>query len=93
LIPINKPWIDNEEKQEIIKVLDENALTSAARDGGKRVQEFESSLRSFLNVKHAIAVNTGTAALHAALLTLDIKADDEVFYFCSNCQFCSCIWC
>ncbi len=78
MIPINKPWIDNEEKQEIIKVLDENALTSAARDGGKRVQEFESSLRSFLNVKHAIAVNTGTAALHAALLALDIKADDEV---------------
>ena len=32
MIPINKPWIDNEEKQEIIKVLDENSLTSAARD-------------------------------------------------------------
>ena len=78
MIPINRPWIDNEEKQEIIKVLDENALTSASRDGGKRVQEFESSLRSFLNVKHAIAVNTGTAALHAALLALNIKADDEV---------------
>jgi perosamine synthetase len=78
LIPINKPWIDNEEKQEIIKVLDENALTSAARDGGKRVQEFESSLRTFLNVKHAISVNSGTAALHAALLALDIKTDDEV---------------
>lgn len=78
MIPINRPWIDNEEKQEIIKVLDENALTSAARDGGKRVQEFESSLRSFLDVKHVIAVNTGTAALHAALLALDIKADDEI---------------
>jgi dTDP-4-amino-4,6-dideoxygalactose transaminase len=78
LIPINRPWIDDEEKQEIIKVLEENALTSAARNGGKRVQEFESSLRSFLNVKHAIAVNSGTAALHASLLALDIKADDEV---------------
>ena len=78
MIPINRPWIDNEEKQEIIKVLDENALTSAARDGGKRVQEFESSLRSFLDVKHVIAVNTGTAALHAALLALDIKTDDEI---------------
>ncbi|MGE5863373.1 MAG: DegT/DnrJ/EryC1/StrS family aminotransferase [Nitrososphaerales archaeon] len=78
MIPINRPWIDDEEKQQIIKVLDENALTSAARDGGKRVQEFESSLRSFLNVKHAIAVNSGTAALHASLLALDIKADDEV---------------
>ena len=78
MIPINRPWIDNEEKQEVIKVLDENALTSAARNGGKRVQKFESSLRSFLNVKHAISVNSGTAALHAALLALDIKADDEV---------------
>lgn len=78
MIPINRPWIDNEEKQEVIKVLDENALTSASRNGGKRVQEFESSLRTFLNVKHAISVNSGTAALHAALLALDIKADDEV---------------
>ena len=78
MIPINRPWIDNEEKQEVIKVLDENALTSASRNGGKRVQEFESSLRTFLNVKHAISVNSGTAALHAALLALDIKVDDEV---------------
>ena len=78
MIPINRPWIDNEEKQEIIKVIDENALTTAARDGGKRVQEFESSLRTFLNVKHVVAVNSGTAALHAALLALDIKTDDEV---------------
>ncbi len=78
MIPINRPWIDNEEKQEIIKVIDENALTSAARDGGKRVQDFESSLREFLNVKHAISVNSGTAALHAALLALDIKTNDEV---------------
>jgi perosamine synthetase len=78
MIPINRPWIDNEEKQEIIKVIDENALTSAARDGGKRVQEFESSLRTFLNVKHVISVNSGTAALHAALLALDIKTGDEV---------------
>ena len=78
MIPINRPWIDDEEKQEIIKVLDENALTSAARDGGKRVQEFESLLQTFLNVKHAIAVNSGTAALHAALLTVNIKAGDEV---------------
>ncbi len=78
MISINRPWIDNEEKQEVIKVLDENALTSAARNGGKRVQEFESSLRTFLNVKHAISVNSGTAALHAALLALDIKTGDEV---------------
>ena len=78
MIPINKPWINDEEKQEIITVMDENALTSAARNGGKRVQEFESSLRDFLNVKHVVSVNSGTAALHAALLALNIDANDEV---------------
>ena len=44
----------------------------------KSIQEFESSLRTFLNVKHVISVNSGTAALHAALLALDIKTGDEV---------------
>ena len=36
MIPINKPWIDDEEKQEVMRVLDENILTSASREGGKR---------------------------------------------------------
>jgi dTDP-4-amino-4,6-dideoxygalactose transaminase len=78
MIPINKPWIDDEEKQEVMRVLDENILTSASRDGGKRVQEFELSLRDFLNVKHVISVNSGTAALHASLLAIGINSGDEV---------------
>lgn len=78
MIPINKPWIDEEEKREVASVLEENALTSAARDGGKRVRDFESRMRSYLNVKHVISVNSGTAALHAALLAAGIKQGDEV---------------
>lgn len=78
MIPINRPWIDEEEKKEVMKVLDENILTSASREGGKRVQEFENSLKDFLNVKHVISVNSGTAALHAALLSIGIKSGDEV---------------
>lgn len=78
MIPINRPWINDEEKQEVVKVLDENILTSASREGGKRVQEFENSLKNFLNVKHVISVNSGTAALHAALLSVGIKTGDEV---------------
>lgn len=34
MIPINKPWTDEEEKREVVSVL-ENALTTAVRDGGK----------------------------------------------------------
>jgi perosamine synthetase len=78
MIPINKPWIGEDEKEAVLKVLEENALTSPARDGGKNVREFESLLADYLNVKHVIAVNSGTAALHAALLAVGIKQDDEV---------------
>jgi perosamine synthetase len=68
MISINKPWLDEEERREVMSVLDENALTTAAHDGGKRVRDFESNLKEYLRVKHVIAVNSGTAALHAALL-------------------------
>ena len=78
MIPINKPQIDDDERQEILKVLDDGILTSASYSGGKRVQEFEGLLADFLHVKHAVAVNSGTAALHASLLTAGIKKDDEV---------------
>lgn len=78
MIPINKPWLDDDAKQEVLNVLAENSLTSPAKNGGKRVQDFENLLKSYLNVKHVIAVNSGTSAIHAALLSLGIKPGDEV---------------
>src|SRR5919109_5172934 len=78
MIPINKPWIGEEEKREVMSVLEENALTSSARDGGRRVRDFESQVKSYLGVKHVLAVNSGTAALHAALLAAGVKQGDEV---------------
>jgi dTDP-4-amino-4,6-dideoxygalactose transaminase len=78
MIPINRPWLGEEEKREVIAVLDENALTTAARDGGKRVRDFESSLREYLGCKHALAVNSGTAALQAALMAAGVGPGHEV---------------
>ena len=78
MIPINKPQIDDDERQEILKVLDEGILTSASNSGGKRVQDFEGLLANFLHIKHAIAVNSGTAALHASILAAGIKEADEI---------------
>ena len=78
MIPINKPWLDDDAKQEVMNVLDENALTSPAKNGGKRVQAFENLLKSYLKVKHVIAVNSGTSAIHASLLSLGVKPGDEV---------------
>jgi perosamine synthetase len=78
MIPINKPWLGDEEKQEILHILEENILTSPANNGGKRVQEFENILQSYLDIKHVIAVNSGTSALYASLLSIGVKQGDEV---------------
>src|SRR5574338_1321574 len=77
-VPINIPIIEKEEIREVRSVLTEKSLTSAANAGGKRVQEFEKLLASYVKSKYAIAVNSGTAALQAALYALDIKQGDEV---------------
>jgi len=77
-IPINTPVIGREEINEVRSVLLEKSLTTAANAGGKRVQEFEKLLATYTGARYAIAVNSGTAALQAALYALDIKHGDEV---------------
>lgn len=77
-IPINVPAVGREEVDEVRSVLLEKSLTTAANAGGKRVQEFEKLLSSYTGSRYAIAVNSGTAALQAALYALDIKSGDEV---------------
>ncbi len=77
-VPINVPIIEKEEIKEVNAVLKERSLTSAANVGGKRVQEFERLLASYVKSRYAVAVNSGTAALQAALYALGIKQGDEV---------------
>jgi perosamine synthetase len=77
-IPINIPIIEKEEINEVRAVLSEKSLTSAAYAGGKRVQEFEQLLASFVNSKYAVAVNSGTAALQASLYAIGVSHGDEV---------------
>ena len=77
-IPINIPCIDDEEIKEVKAVLAEKLLTSSSFDGGIRVQQFEKLLSNFVKSKFAVAVNSGTSALQASLLALDIKTGDEV---------------
>lgn len=76
--PINKPILGKEELKAVNEVIKSGNLTSASLNGGKKVQEFEQSICNFTGAKHAVAVNSGTAALQASLLALDIKEGDEV---------------
>jgi dTDP-4-amino-4,6-dideoxygalactose transaminase len=77
-IPINLPVLGKEEFSAINSILHDGVLTSSSKFGGKNVQELEKLISSFVKSKFAIAVNSGTAALQAALLALDLKRGDEV---------------
>ena len=73
MIKLTKPKIGEKEIREVSKVLRSGNLVQ-----GKYVKEFENSLHDYLNVKNVVVVSSGTAALHLALLSLEIKEGDEV---------------
>jgi dTDP-4-amino-4,6-dideoxygalactose transaminase len=77
LIPINLPKIGEEEIEAVVKVMRSGALTSAL-GAGPMVTQFEKNFAKFAGVKHAIAVNTGTAALHSAIVAAGVQQGDEV---------------
>jgi dTDP-4-amino-4,6-dideoxygalactose transaminase len=73
MIPISKPIIGEEEKKAVADVLDSGMLVQ-----GKRTLELERRFAELCGVQHAVALNSGTAAIHAALYALGIKEGDEV---------------
>jgi dTDP-4-amino-4,6-dideoxygalactose transaminase len=77
MIPINAPQIDDKEIQAVAKVMKSGGLTHGL-GAGPMVTEFEKSFAKFMKAKHAIAMNTGTAALHSSLVAAGVKHGDEV---------------
>lgn len=73
MIPLARPAIGKEELKNIQKVFRTHWLGM-----GSFVYEFEKRIQEYLGVKHAIAVNTGTTAIHIALASLGIGVNDEV---------------
>ncbi|GAB4333277.1 MAG: DegT/DnrJ/EryC1/StrS family aminotransferase [Dehalococcoidia bacterium] len=72
-IPIARPIVGEEEKRAVIEVLESGQLAQ-----GKRVEAFEQAFAEYVGVEHAIAVNSGTAALLVALQAHGIGPGDEV---------------
>lgn len=72
-IPFHRPLLGEEEEREVIDTLRSGWLTT-----GPRTREFERRFAAYVNAKHAIGVNSCTAALHLALLALGITSGDEV---------------
>jgi len=73
MIPIAKPIINEEEINEVVAVLRSGIIAQ-----GKKVGEFEAAFARFIGTKYAVAVNSGTTALHVALLAHRIGEGDEV---------------
>lgn len=74
VIPVNYPVISQEAKDNVNKALDDVWISSS----GNFVKEFEDKFAEWLGVKHAIAVSSGTAALHITLRAMGIGQGDEV---------------
>ena len=64
---------DQRERKMVDRVIRSKWLTM-----GETVERLEKEFAEFIGTKHAIAVSSGTAALHLAMRVLNIKSNDEV---------------
>lgn len=72
-IPYCRPFVDEAEAAQIATALANGWLTT-----GPKVDEFERAFAQVCGVRHAIALNSCTAALHIALAALGVGPGDEV---------------
>ena len=73
-VPFALPDVGEREIQAVTDVLRSGWLTS-----GEQCQLFEQEFAEAVGGSHAVALNSGTAALHLSLEALDVSADDLVF--------------
>jgi perosamine synthetase len=73
MIPYGRQLIDEDDIGAVVEVLQSDWLTT-----GPGVGEFEQAFAAAVHAKEAVAVSSGTAALHAAMFALDIAPGDEV---------------
>ncbi len=73
MITIAKPEVGDEEIRAVNEVLKSGMLAQ-----GPKVAELEKAWAEYCGTKHALAVNSGTAAIHAALFAAGVQPGDEV---------------
>lgn len=73
MIPIAKPLVGDAEKEAVVAVLSSGVLAQ-----GEVVGKFERRFADIIGARHAVAVSSGTTALHLALLAHGVGPGDEV---------------
>jgi dTDP-4-amino-4,6-dideoxygalactose transaminase len=80
-IPHSRPTLGEKEKRAVAKVIESGNIAE-----GEVVQRFEKAFAEKIDASQAVAVSSGTAALHLTLLAMGIGPDDEVIipsYVCT----------
>ena len=72
-LPYGRHWVDDQDAAAVLEVLRSDWLTT-----GPKLGEFEQALAAFVGTREAVAVSSGTAALHAIMFAAGIRAGDEV---------------
>jgi len=72
-LPFGSPLIEEPEIEEVVK-----ALKSGWVSTGPKTHQFEEDFKTYVGAKYAVAVNSCTAAMHLALLTIGVGRGDEV---------------
>lgn len=73
-ISVAAPRLDGNERKYVLECIDTTWISSL----GRFIGEFEMAFAAYCGVKHAIAVNNGTTALHLALVAMGVGPGDEV---------------
>jgi perosamine synthetase len=73
MLPYGHQWLDEEDIAAVVEVLRSDWLTT-----GPKVDEFERAFAETVGAREAVAVSSGTAALHAAMYAIGIGPGDEV---------------
>lgn len=72
-VPLSQPDLQDPDIEAVLSVLRSTRLSI-----GPRQEEFEALFSEYIGLPYAVAVSSGTAGLHLALLALGIGAGDEV---------------
>jgi len=71
-LPYGHQWIDDQDIKAVTDTLKADFITQ-----GQKIAEFEKLVSSYCNAKYAVALSSGTAALHAAAYTVGITKNDD----------------
>ena len=72
-LPYGRQTIEDDDVAAVVEALRADYLTT-----GPRVEAFEAAFAEAVGARHAVACSSGTAALHLAMLALDLKAEEAV---------------